>query len=220
MRRLRGRPARRYYFFKWTSATAAEHDALADVWREKRLAEAGTPLPAAFPWRAVAIAAGVLAIEDLDGASARAIEALGIPYRAAVAIFNRIEGITLSTIYFGYGPRAGEPYDQDEITILASAARAATFNSDIYEVGDRSAARLTLDVTAVAGTLPTLQVQIETREAYASGTWRTVDAFVIATAIGSERKSFSGLDRFVRAVCTVGGTGSPSFTFSLTGEAV
>jgi len=219
--RARGRPARRYYFFKETVALARGDDGLSYAWRDKRLAETGTALPAAFPWRALAIAAGVLAIEDLDGASARAIEGLGLTYRAALDIYNRLEGIyTVSTIYFQHGPQAGEPYDRDEVTLLAAAARTATFNGDAYEVGDRPSLRLDLDITAVAGTLPTLHVQIETRKEYASGTWRVVDAFTLASTVSAQRKVFAGLDRHVRAVCTIGGTGSPSFTFSLTGEGV
>ena len=220
MPRARGRPPRRYYFFKYVTATAAGDDGLADAWREKRLAETGTVLPAAFPWRALALAAGVLAIEDLDGASARAIEGLGLSYRVALAIFNRLEGVTVPTVYFASSPRAGEPYDQDEVVIMASGARTVSVDSDVYEVGDRGAVRLDLAVTAVAGTLPTLHVQIETREAAASGTWRVVDAFTVATAVSAQRKVFAGLDRFVRAVCTLGGTGSPSLTFSLSGAAV
>jgi hypothetical protein len=120
---------------------------------------------------------------------------------------------------FAYGPRVGQFYDEDELTLMASAARTSSTTSDVYEVGDKGTLRLDLDVTAVSGTAPTMHVQIETRKAYGSGTWRVVDAFPIKTTTGSERRSMSGLDRFVRAVCTIAGT-SPSFTFSLGGEAV
>lgn len=218
MARPRARPARRVYFFKWVSAVRAGDDGLSYVWRAKRLAEPGTALPAAFPWRAQLLAVGVLAIEDLDGASARAIAALGLRSSQADDVFHRIEGITVPTLYFASGPNAGQPYDQDEITLFSSSARTTSFTGDAYEVGDRGELRLTHAVTAVSGTLPQMQVQIETRRD-SSDTWRVVDAFPVATAVGTYRKVFSGLDRQIRHVTTIAGT-TPSFTSSLVGEAV
>ena len=87
------------------------------------------------------------------------------------------------------------------------------------QVGDRGTLRLDLDVTAVSGTAPRLHVQVETRKAYASGTWRVVDAFDIATAVGAQRRAMGGCDRFVRVAYTLEGT-TPSFAFSVSGEAV
>ena len=92
-------------------------------------------------------------------------------------------------------------------------------HGDIVEIGDKASLRLDLEITAVSGTAPRMHVQIETRKAYGAGTWRVVDAFEIASAVSSQRRAMGGCDRFVRAVCTLSGT-SPSFTFSLTGEAV
>lgn len=218
MARPRARPARRVYFFKWASAARAGEDGLSYVWRAKRLAEPGTALPSAFPWRAQLLAVGVLAIEDLDGASARAIAALGLRSSHATDVFNRIEGITVPTLYFSIGPRAGEAYDQDEVTLFSSSARAASFTGDAYEVGDRAELRLTHSVTALSGTGAYVQVQIQTRRD-SSDTWRDADAFPVATATGTYRKTFTGLDRQVRHVTTIGGSG-PSITSSLSGEAV
>lgn len=214
----RARPARRVYFFKQIAATLRGDDGLSDVWREKRLAQTGTALPPTFPWRSQTLAVGVLALEDLDGASARSIEALGLAFYQATDIFNRIEGITVTTEYFQNGPRAGEAYEQDELTLLASAARTASVNGDAYEVGDKGTLRLSLAITAISGSGATLQVQLETRK-NSSDSWRTVDAFAAQTATGTTRKTFSGLDRFVRPVCSIAGS-SPSVTFSLSGEAV
>lgn len=214
----RARPARRVYFFKQTTAALRGDDGLSDAWRSKRLAEVGTALPSAFPWRAQALAVGVLAIEDLDGASARAMEGLGLTHRQATDIFNRIEGITVTTEYFQSGPRAGEAYEHDEVTLLASAARTASVNGDAYETGDKGTLRLSLAITAISGSGATLQVQLETRK-NADDTWRTVDAFPAQTATGTTRKTFSGIDRFVRPVCSIAGS-TPSVTFSLSGEAV
>jgi hypothetical protein len=105
------------------------------------------------------------------------------------------------------------------VELLAPASRTSSATSDVYEVGDKGTLRLSLAITAASGTAPTLHVQIETREAYGSGTWRVVDAFPVQSSTGTVRRSWGGLDRFVRAVCTIGGS-SPSFTFSLSGEAV
>jgi hypothetical protein len=96
--------------------------------------------------------------------------------------------------------------------LAASASHAATFTTDAIELGDRGTARLTLDVTVGTGTL---DVAIQTS---ADGsTWRAVASFTQATGVTTERKSFTGIDRFIKAVCTIG-TGP--FTFSIDGEAV
>lgn len=188
------------------------------MWREKRLAEHGTALPAAFPWRARCLALGVLAIEDLDGASERSLESIGLSARQSCDIFNRIErtNTVSTTTYFQSGPNAGAPYDQDEVTLFESSARTSSFNSDAYELGDCGTLRLTHAVTAISGTGALVHVQIESRKD-TSDSWRVVDAFLPATAVGTYRKVFKGLDRLVRAVVTVAGS-TPSVTSSLSGE--
>lgn len=118
----------------------------------------------------------------------------------------------------GYTMGDGRHADTDEVTLLASAARTQDFDGSAVEVGDRGTLCLTLDVTAKAGTnSPTLDVSIETSEDGESD-WRLLGSFSQKTAVGSERKSFVGADRFVRATGTIAGT-NPSFTFSLSGEA-
>lgn len=216
----RRRPARRVYFFKQQAATARGDDGLSYAWHDKRLAQPGTALPAAFPWRAAAVAAGVLAVEDLDGAGERSLESIGLTARQATDIFNRIErtNAVSTTIYFQLGPNAGAPYDQDEVTLFESDARTAGFNGAVYEVGDRGTLRLTQSVTAISGSGASQQVQVETRRD-STDTWRVVDAFPAVTATGTYRKTFTGLDRQVRAVVSIGGS-SPSVTSSLSGEAV
>ena len=102
--------------------------------------------------------------------------------------------------------------------LLPSATKTASGNGDTYEVGDESTLRLTLAVTAASGTLPTLDVKVQTSQD--ASTWRDVYLFgQKTTTTTGDRQSFSNLDRFVRAVYTIGGT-NPSFTFSLTGELV
>lgn len=111
-----------------------------------------------------------------------------------------------------YTMQSGRTANTVPVTIFGPASRPSTVNGAAVEVGDRGTARLLLDVTVGTGTL---DVAIQT--SFDGVTWRSVAAFAQATGVTSERKSFSGLDRFVRAVATIG-TGP--FTFSVTGEAV
>lgn len=60
---------RRYYLLKHISAHRVGNDALAAVWQAKQEAESGGPvLPDGFPGRALLVAAGYAAKEDLNGA--------------------------------------------------------------------------------------------------------------------------------------------------------
>lgn len=106
----------------------------------------------------------------------------------------------------------------DDLTLHPSGEEA-TSGSGASRETDRGVARLTLDVTAQSGDgSQTLDVTVETSEDDA--TWRTVGTFTqVGAATPSERLCFAGLDRFVRVSWTVGGTGSPAYTFSAFGEA-
>lgn len=104
------------------------------------------------------------------------------------------------------------------VTVRALAVASASGVSSYVGVGTRSSVRLSLDVTAMSGTTPTLNVTIETSRDLS--VWRTVGAFTQATAGGTQTKVFPGCDQYLRASWTMGGTASPSFTFGITGEAV
>ncbi len=206
--------ARRHRFLRERAAERDGEDGVQAVFRSLRLATTGTTLPATFPSRAALITAGVLAVEEVVGAGLDELRSYGLGAQQAATLALWLH--RYSTMIFSYGPLSGQHYEQDEITLLTSAARTASGVSDTYEVGDRGTLRLDLDVTAVSGS-GTVHCQIETRPLYGSGDWRVVDAFPVQSAAGSVRRSMSGCDRFVRAVYTIGGT---SVTFSLTGEAV
>ena len=118
----------------------------------------------------------------------------------------------------GYQQQDGTYVDALDVTLHASKAETATVTGAWIEAGRRGVARLTLDVVAKAGTSPTLDVDIETSDDGTNNV-RTVASFTQKTDVGSERKCFAGLDRFVRMKATLGGT-TPSFTFSVEGEAV
>lgn len=111
----------------------------------------------------------------------------------------------------------GEFIDVDEVTLVGAGARTASGQSEAIEVADRGTPRLTLEVTAKSGTKPSLFVLIETSND--KTTWRQLGAFTaLNDATGTERQSFPGADRFVRARWIVSGT-NPSFTFSVSGDA-
>lgn len=209
--------ARRYLWLAQQDRTRTGDVGPASAFRARRLATSATSLPATFPHRALLIAAGVLAVEEVVGAGVSELLSYGLSLREAETLTLWLERLSMNT--FQYGERAGQAYEEDTLTLIASSARTTSTTSDTAEVGDKGTLRLDLDITAVSGTAPRLHVQIETRKAYGSGTWRVVDAFEIASAVSSQRRTMSGCDRFVRAVCTLSGT-SPSFTFSLTGESV
>lgn len=118
----------------------------------------------------------------------------------------------------GYTMQNGRHANTEDVILAPSAARNAAFEGGALELGDRQTLRLLLNVTAASGTSPTLDVTVKTRRD-ASDAWRTVAAFAQATGVGSERKCFSGLDREVKVDAAIGGTNTPSFTWSVTGEA-
>lgn len=101
-------------------------------------------------------------------------------------------------------------------TVAASAARTTTGNSGALDVDD-NVLSLIVDVTAVSGTTPTLDVTVEwsndgTNFAAADG---TADLFAQITAASKKVKRFPVKGASMRVVWTIAGT-TPSFTFSVT----
>jgi len=214
--------SRRRWLFLTERRRAREGDDTGElVFRALRLAAYGQPFPSDLPARSVLIAADVIALEEVRGADPNELRAYGLTSAQAVALITRLEtDPELAAMpSFTTGPRTSDAYEQDDVTLRASAAATVTGNGDVYELGDRGTLRLALDVTAVSGTLPTLHVQVQTKN-NASDSWRTLEAFPVASAIGVAYLSVPGCDRYVRTQHTIGGTGSPSFTFSVTGNAV
>lgn len=104
------------------------------------------------------------------------------------------------------------------LELRASAAITTASASTPVDLAQYRAARLTLDVTAVSGTSPTLDVAIETASSSTATTWREVGTFSTAFDVGGEEKLFSNLDRFVRARWTP--SAGASFTASIGGVAI
>lgn len=100
------------------------------------------------------------------------------------------------------------------LNLAPSAARTANGNSGSLDFGWFDEILVYLDITAVAGTSPTLDVKVQT--SYNNADWFDLPggAFPQKTAAGKDLKQFSNYGRFIRAAWTVGGT-TPSFTFRL-----
>lgn len=112
---------------------------------------------------------------------------------------------------------AAGPFEGDSVVLAGSAARTTSGSGSPYVMGARGTLRLTLSVTAASGTTPSMTVTVE--NSADGSTWYSAGTFAAKTTVSSERKSFSGLDRYVRATWAITGT-TPSFTFSVAGEAV
>lgn len=111
-----------------------------------------------------------------------------------------------------FGPGGG--FVGDPATLMSGTVTANGNGGSGQSSSSYTTARLTLAVTAASGTTPSMTVTVET-----SGdgtTWTSVGAFAAKTAVASERKTFSGLDNFVRCSWAVTGT-TPSFTASVSG---
>jgi hypothetical protein len=116
--------------------------------------------------------------------------------------------------FFGPG---GNAIPGERVVPVPSAARTANGSGSALSMGHSHTLRLTLDVTAASGTSPTLDVAVQ--HSADGTTWVQHSTFAQATAVSSQRKVVSGLDRYVQCSWTLGGT-TPSFTFSVSGEQV
>jgi hypothetical protein len=119
----------------------------------------------------------------------------------------------------------------NEITVIASTTKSATFNSDEQDNNEYKGIRLSLNISAMSGTSPTLDIKLQHKDPV-SGTWIDITgaAFAQKTSTGTDdlviypgitstanRRVSDALPRKWRAVCTIGGT-TPSVTFSLGGS--
>jgi len=80
------------------------------------------------------------------------------------------------------------------------------------EVASSSAA-FYLNVTAVSGTNPTLDVVVES---LIDGVWVLEGSFTQATGVTAEKIELTNLPCDVRVRHTIGGTDTPTFTFTVT----
>lgn len=106
----------------------------------------------------------------------------------------------------------------DVITLLPLQAVTASGNTSVEEVYHIAAGNVFLNVTAISGTSPTLDVklQITPKASPAAGDWYDLDggSFTRVTGVGKQVLSLVNFGHWMRFVYTVGGT-SPSITFEL-----
>ena len=103
-------------------------------------------------------------------------------------------------------------------TVVTSAARTAASNSGPVAIQSdtHDDLNLTVDVTAVSGTGPTLDVSVEwSNDGTNFGVSDAPDTFAQITTTKRVVDSFNIKGPFYRVVWTVGGT-TPSFTFAVT----
>lgn len=119
-------------------------------------------------------------------------------------------------------------YVADKV-ILGSAARTVTFNSDDQPNIEGKGLALFLDITAFAGTTPTLNVKVQLKDP-ASGKYYDLDDASFAQQIGvgtnvliiypgiatlANKRVSSLITGQWRLVAAIGGTAGQSFTFSV-----
>ena len=112
------------------------------------------------------------------------------------------------------------------ITLHASGAETASSNTATFDtlvyLGAPAANRggvipgliTQLDVTAASGTNETLDVLIQ--ESMDDSTWYTLETYTQATGVTNAiKKTTVDVMRYIRAKWTIGGTDTPTFTFSV-----
>lgn len=118
-----------------------------------------------------------------------------------------------------YSTATGQLTRSSSLTLQASVVRTATANGAAVELGDKANLRLDLAVTAASGTSPSMTVKIQDSPDGSSWTDVSGGAFTAATTTTTQHLKVGPVDRFVRHVATITGT-TPSFTYSVSGEAV
>ncbi len=101
------------------------------------------------------------------------------------------------------------------LTILTPTAQTISGSGAQIEVGEYKEALVTLNITAVSGTSPTLLVQIQASDDNGT-TWYNLPnaAFTSASTVSSQAIQINTFGDYIRAEFTIGGT-TPSFTFGL-----
>lgn len=206
--------ARRWYWLQERSAESSTAPGAVGHWREQRLLQLGTSLPAWVPGRQNLLNAGVLCAEEVYGADTIELRGYGLSTAEAERLVALFDDGAIAMTVFQIGPLAGQRYEQDSVALVPSTTKTTSYTTETYELGDKTGLALDLVVSAIAGSGAFLHVQIETRRD-SDDAWRCVDAFFKRTTTGTSRRSFAGCDRYIRAVCTLSGT----VTFSVSGVA-
>ncbi|MEM4455267.1 MAG: hypothetical protein QXT28_11185, partial [Thermofilaceae archaeon] len=106
----------------------------------------------------------------------------------------------------------------ESVVLLPSAAQTASGTGDDIDVGRFLYAEVCVDVTAVSGTNPVLNVYVEGKDRY-TGKYKTLLSFENISSVQTLWGTITMLAfTLVRVRWTISGT-SPSFTFSVSMEA-
>lgn len=106
------------------------------------------------------------------------------------------------------------------VCLAGGVTETESTNGPWIDVGDKGVLRLRLNVTAHTAGGDTLDVAIQTsKDKGVSDAARSLGSFTQSADVGSERKSFSGADRYVRYASILAGA-SVSVTYTIDGEAV
>jgi hypothetical protein len=99
-----------------------------------------------------------------------------------------------------------------EVVIKESSATTSNSQSASQDVGQYTEGILLIDITAVSGTSPTLDIAVQTK---INETWVDIPGVTVAqqTVVNTLAVALTNFGKDVRLSMTVGGT-SPSFTFS------
>ena len=97
--------------------------------------------------------------------------------------------------------------------IRASAASNTSGTTNSFKVYDVVDPILLVNVTAVSGTLPTLDIDVEVSAD--ENTWFKVSKFARITGTGQTPKELGTLAKYMRLNYTIGGSSTPTFTFDV-----
>ena len=120
------------------------------------------------------------------------------------------------------------------VTVFASAARTATTTNSSDQDNDpqQKGVRLFLDITAASGTSPTLDIKLQVKDplsakyedmagaafAQKTGTGQDILTIYPGMAETADESVSDILGSTWRVVATIGGTDTPTFTYSLSGD--
>ncbi|MEM2405645.1 MAG: hypothetical protein QXR05_10930 [Candidatus Methanomethylicia archaeon] len=105
----------------------------------------------------------------------------------------------------------------ENVVLLPSAARTASGNTTDIDVGRFLYGEICIDITAVSGTNPTLDIYIDGKDQY-TGKYKVLFSHTGLNSVQTIWDTITLLAfRYIRVRWVVGGT-SPSFTFSVSGE--
>ena len=172
-------------------------------------------------------AARYTTFEDLDGSNVdELVRRAALTNQQAQAVIAGVAAIRQQRTTMGYNRGNNPPVSLQYANTLdlgfgqgppiqstATLTNGTPLNGPTLELGDRGTLRAVVNATVVTGG-DSLAVKIQTGPD--GTTWNDVASFTAVTGVGTQRKVFTGLDRFVRSVATLTGTGP---TFNITGEA-